>query len=44
MLQCWKQNFLMVHYSGRNHFQLYKKCQKMAINTATVLLFLAEYF
>lgn len=42
--QCWKQNFLIVHCSKCYFFQLYKKCQRMAINIVTVLLFLAEYY
>lgn len=42
--QCWKQNFVMVHYSKCNFFQLCKTCQRMAINIVTVLLFLVEYF
>lgn len=43
MPQCWKRNFLTVHYSGCKHFQLYEKCRKMAINVVTVLLVLVEY-
>lgn len=41
--QCWKQNFLMVHCSKCYFFQLDEKCQRMAINIVTVLLFLAEH-
>lgn len=42
--QCWKQNFLTVHCSGYKHFQLYHKCQKMAINTVTAFFVFSRIY